>query len=205
MRRLIGAGRAGQKPLDPRQPAGMIGAQPATRPLTSSHPGHRMRRLMKFLHTTGAIGFAGGIAAYMIMVTYGPDISPTEDFARFRDALAVVSRWLIMPSMLLVLTSGLLAIAVHHPFQNAGWVWLKALTGLLVFEASLASIDGPAKRAAKAASDAVAGNIDAAQLAAGINDKWGALWVMLALSAANVVLAIWRPRFIRPTPSKTPA
>jgi len=164
-----------------------------------------MRRLMKFLHTLGAIGFAGGIATYMIVATYGPDVSATENYAQFREALAIVSRWLIMPSMLLVLTSGLLAIVTHHPFLNAGWVWVKAITGLLVFEASLASIDGPAQRASSAAAEAVAGNISVAELAASVHDKWGALWVMLALSAANVVLAIWRPRFIRPTPQKSAA
>ena len=164
-----------------------------------------MRRLMKFLHTTGAIGYAGGIAAYMIIVSYGPEPSPTQDYASFRAALAFVSGWLILPSMLVLLTSGLLAMAVHHPFQNMGWVWVKAITGLLIFEASLASIDGPADQAAEAAAAAVAGTINAAELAASVNDKWGALWVMLALSALNVVLAIWRPRFIRPTPKKSAA
>ena len=160
---------------------------------------------MKFLHTLGAIGFAGGIATYMIMVSFGPEPAVTPAFADFRDALSRVSRWLIMPSMVLVLTSGLLAMAVHYPFQSKGWVWVKAVSGLLVFEASLASIDGPARRAAAATVDALAGNLDALELAAAVDDKWGALWIMLALSAANVVLAIWRPRFIRPTPRKEPA
>ena len=66
-------------------------------------------------------------------------------------------RWIVTPSMLIVAVSGLLAMAVYHPFQNALWVWLKALSGLLIFEAALASVDGPARRAAKAAANLVFG------------------------------------------------
>lgn len=164
-----------------------------------------MRRLLKFLHTLGAIGFAGGIAGYLIFLSTGPEVMPTEDFARFRDALASLSRWLIVPSLAAVMLSGVLSMAVHHPFHNAGWVWAKAGLGLVMFEAALASIDGPARRAAQAAADAAAGSIDAAELAAGVNDRVGALWVMLALAAINVILAIWRPRFVRPTPREKTA
>lgn len=156
-----------------------------------------MRRLMKFIHTTGAIGYAGGIAAYMILANFGPELAVSEEFARHREALATISRWMILPSLMLVLFSGIFAMIVHHPFLNAGWVLAKAVSGILIFEASLASIDGPARKAARAAAEALAGEIDAVSLAALVNDRIGALWVLLALAAANVALAIWRPRFVR--------
>ncbi|MFO0635353.1 MAG: hypothetical protein U0168_21100 [Nannocystaceae bacterium] len=50
-----------------------------------------------------------------------------------------------MPSLLVVLVSGLCAIAVHHPFHNAGWAWLKAATTLLVLEGTLVAVQGPAQ------------------------------------------------------------
>ena len=110
-----------------------------------------------------------------------------------------MSKWLILPSMLATLTSGLLAMAVHFPFQDKGWVWLKAILGLLVFEATLASIDGPAQRAATWSAAALSGEIDASALAGMIEDKWGAWWMLLVIFVANVVLGVWRPRFSRPS------
>lgn len=153
------------------------------------------RKTLKITHTLSAFGFTGGIIAYMLLAAYGPPVEPSQAFADARAAIYFVTRWIVMPSMLFVTVSGLLAMAVHHPFQNALWVWIKALSGLLIFEATLASVDGPARRAAKAAADAVNGDITAAALEKAVIDHWGALAMLLALSAANVILAIWRPRF----------
>lgn len=158
-----------------------------------------MRRLMKFLHTLGAIGLAGGLGTYMMVLAAGPDVVDVDAYAALREGLAQVSGWIIVPSMGLVTTSGLLAMAVHHPFQNAPWVWMKAISGVLIFEATLGSVDGPAERAADAAARAVAGEIDAARLAILVDDRWVAWWVLLGLAFANVVFAIWRPRFSRKT------
>ena len=154
-----------------------------------------MRRLLKFLHTMSAIGITGGLAAYMLVLANAPEIDSLEAHAALRHSLAMVSKWLILPSMLVVVLSGLLAIAAHFPFAEAPWVWAKALAGILVFEATLMSIDGPAQRAAEISANAVAGEVDPAQLASLMQDEWGAWWILLALFTANVVLAIWRPRF----------
>jgi hypothetical protein len=150
------------------------------------------RKSLKLLHTLSAFGFTGGIIAYMLLAEYGPAPAPSREFADVRAAIYFTTRWIV---------SGLLAMAVHHPFQNALWVWLKALSGLLIFEATLASVDGPARRAAKAAADAVNGDITAAALERAVIDHWGALWVLLILAVANVVLGIWRPRFRRKQPA----
>lgn len=159
------------------------------------------RRIIKILHTLGSIGLAGGLAAFMMVLAYGPGPDMPSEYAELRGSLAVLSRWLILPCMIATLASGLLSMAVHFPFQDKGWVWVKALLGLLVFEASLASIDGPAQAAATASASAVAGEIDATRLAVLIDDKWGAWWMLLAIFVVNVILGVWRPRFIRPTPA----
>ena len=150
---------------------------------------------MKFCHTLGAVGLAGGLLAYMIVLGTGPDMTSLPEYASYRHSLAMVSRWLLLPSLIVVLLSGLLSMAVHFPFQNAWWVWIKAFSGILIFEATLANIDGPARRAAEASARAAAGEIDVATLATLVRDGWGAWWVLLALAAANVALAIWRPAF----------
>ncbi len=154
-----------------------------------------MRQLFKFLHTISAIGLAGGLAAHMLVLSAAPDITSLSEYAALRASLVPVTKWLLMPSMLLVLVTGLLAMAVTQAFMSAPWVWIKAVSGVLIFEASLASIDAPVKAAAAASAKAVAGEIDAATLAGLVRDEWGAWWALLGLAAANVALAIWRPRF----------
>ncbi len=153
------------------------------------------RKLLKILHTISAIGYTGGIAAYVVALVSAPEITDLQQHLLLRSNIAMISNWLIMPSMLLVLISGLLSMAVHHPFMSAPWVWFKALTGLLVFEASLASIDAPADGAKRAVERAIAGEIETAQLATLIHDEWVALYILLGLAVVNVVLGVWRPRF----------
>lgn len=157
---------------------------------------HRnMRRLLKFLHTVGSVGLMGGLAAYMIVLAAVPAEVSLETEAAVRGGLAELTKWIIFPSMAVCVLSGLLAIAVHYPFAEAPWVWLKAFAGILVFEATLFSVDGPARKMADAASRAVAGEIDAATLATLLDERWLAYWTLLFLFAANIALAIWRPRF----------
>lgn len=159
-----------------------------------------MRRVMKFLHSVSAIGLAGGLAAYVTVLLAAPAELTVGEHAALRAGLAGVSSWLIVPSMLITIVTGLLAMTVHHPFMNQPWVWVKALTGLLIFEATLASIDAPAQQTAKALADAVGTGIGPADVAKLLRDEWTAWWILLGLSIANVALGIWRPRFgLRPS------
>lgn len=152
---------------------------------------------MKFLHVAGALGLMGGLAAYIMVLMAAPEITAIEQHLALRTSLAFVASWLITPSMALVLVTGLLAMAVHYPFMNMPWVWIKALTGVLIFETTLASLDGPADAAKRAAERAVAGEIDASEFARLVHDEYMAWWILLGLALINVALAIWRPRFRR--------
>jgi hypothetical protein len=52
---------------------------------------------------------------------------------------------------------------------NAGWVWVKVATGILIFEAGFVSVQGPmTQEAARSASALGAGQFDPAMLAASI-------------------------------------
>ncbi len=176
-------------------------APPSLQPILSLLPKRHgcpflfLRKFLKFSHSLAAIGLAGGLAAYMLALAVAPDVTSISEYAALRTSLAHISTWLITPSMLLVLVSGLLAMAAFTPYMNAPWVWVKALSGILIFEASLGSIDAPAQHAAAAAARAVAGEITAEDLKRLVRNEWGAWYAILGLSAANVILAIWRPRF----------
>lgn len=155
------------------------------------------RRLLKALHILGAIGFMGGLAAILVLVA-NTAVEPTASFAAVRNGIALINKWLLTPSLLIVLVSGLLAIAATNAYKDAGWAWMKALLGVVTFEGTLLTIVGSGRKAAEQAAAAVAGQADAmTQVTALLRTERGAAWLMLGLGFINIVLAIWRPRFTR--------
>jgi len=153
-------------------------------------------RLIKILHEIGAAGVMGAFAACLVLVMRGP-AQPLVAYAAVRQSIAAISQWLLLPSLALVLISGLLSIAVNRAFHNAAWAWIKALLGISVFEGTLVTINASARRAAELATLAANGHADPAQLAQVLRTERGGLWLLLALSLVNIVLAVWRPRLYR--------
>ena len=154
------------------------------------------RRLLKLLHEIGAIGVIGAFACLLVMHTTAPTGSVVA-YAAVRASMAMVSKWILVPSLLIVLTSGLLAIVATKPYRDAGWVWVKALLGISMFEGTLLTVSASTRRAAELAELATTGSTDAPELARIIHTELGGLWILLLVSTANIVLAIWRPRFSR--------
>jgi len=159
-----------------------------------------VRRLIKALHEIGAVGMMGSLAACVVLVMTSPPDSPAQ-FAAMRHGVVMVHKYVYVPSLALAMISGLLAIAATNAYKDAGWAWIKALTGVSMFEGSLLTIVGPAKRAAALSAQAVTGGGDPAALAQALHTEWSGMWVMLALATANVVLGVWRPRFSRGRPT----
>ena len=157
-----------------------------------------MRRLIKFLHTMGAIGFMGSLAALLILAKLAPPPESLSGYALVRSAMAEIGAWVVMPSLVLTLTSGLLAIAVTSAFHEAGWAWIKAATGILILAGGLHAL-APIQDEARLSAEALSGAPDPAALTGIAPGEISTLWVLLAVATANVVLGIWRPRLMRPT------
>jgi hypothetical protein len=155
-----------------------------------------MGRLLKALHQIGGIGLAGSLAACIVLVATAPTDS-LVGYAAVRQGIAAISQWLLVPSLAIVLVSGLLAIAANRAYHDAGWAWIKALLGIVMFEGTLVTISASARRAAELSALAATGEGDPVQLAEVLRTEWGSLWLILALSVANVALAVWRPRILR--------
>jgi hypothetical protein len=111
--------------------------------------------------------------------------------------IASISKWLLVPSLVIVLISGLLAISATEAYKNAAWAWVKALLGIGAFEGTLLTVGSSARRAAELSALAASGRGDAADLAQVLRTEWGGLWILAALALVNIVLAVWRPRLYR--------
>jgi hypothetical protein len=159
-----------------------------------------LRKLLKALHEIGAIGTMGSFAACMVLLATAPTTS-LVGHAAVLQGIASISKWLLVPSLAVVLISGLLAIAATDSYKSAAWAWVKALLGIGTFEGTLLTVGASARHAAELSALAVAGRGDAIQLAQEIRTEWGGLWIMTTLATVNIVLAVWRPRLYRRSPS----
>jgi hypothetical protein len=155
-----------------------------------------LRKLLKFLHEIGAVGTMGSFAACVVLLATAPTNSLIAHAAVLQGIASIV-KWLIEPSLAIVLISGLLAIAATESYKNAAWAWVKALLGVGTFEGTLLTVGASARHAAELSAQAVTGGGDAVQLAQMLRTEWGGLWIMATLSFANIVLAVWRPRLYR--------
>jgi len=160
-----------------------------------------VRRLLKFLHTMGAVGLMGSMACLLVLMKLSPPPTSLVTYALMRGAMAEIAAWIVLPSLVLTLIAGLLAIAVTRAFHDAGWAWIKAATGILMFAGTLHALSPIQEEASRSAS-ALAGRLDPSTLTGTLGAEQATLWVLLAVSTANVVLGIWRPRLTR-LPSRT--
>jgi len=149
-----------------------------------------LRRAAKILHEVASIGFGGGLAACLLInVTAKRDL-PGE-FIAARLVYASIAQYVVVPSMVIVVASGLMALAATRGFMDSGWAWVKALLGLSVFEATLVVV-GSGRHEAELALAAS----DSAVLDALLRSERNTLYLLLAVTVVNVVLAVWRPRLV---------
>ena len=157
------------------------------------------RKFLKIVHEIGAAGMIGALAACIVLAITAPRLSMAE-YAAVRHGIAAITQWVLVPSMAVTLISGLLAIAGRDAFINAGWPWLKAITGISMFEGSLLTISGSSRHAADLSALAAVGQGDPVLLNEVLRTEWGGLWIILAVSVINIILGVWRPRLTRSQP-----
>jgi len=154
------------------------------------------RKSIKILHTAGAVGLTGALVSHLILLSILPEPEALAEYAAVRQGIAAIAQWMLFPSLVLVLVSGMLSLAASKVYLNAGWAWVKALLGVSVFEGSLIAIQGPAKQAAERATQAVVDGVPVS-VESTVHSETGAIWVILLVAVANIVLGVWRPRFER--------
>lgn len=155
------------------------------------------QKTLKFLHIAGTIGFCAALLALLLLHASLPDPAQLEQFASIRLAMGNVAKWLLLPSTGLVVVSGLIAMALNDAYKNAGWVWVKLATGVLILEGTLVYVQAPMERAANNAQSALAGDFDPGSLGSVLNAEWNSIWVILGVAVVNIILGVYRPRILR--------
>ncbi len=151
---------------------------------------------LKISHQAGSIVLGGAYAACLVLAESAP-AQPLGAYAAAHRQLAVVSSCLFVPALAVVVVSGLLAIAATKAYANAGWAWVKALSGMALVEGTFLSVAANRHHAEDLAAMAAGAAPDPGQLAEIMRQERTGLWLMLALCTANVVLGVWRPRLFR--------
>ena len=151
-----------------------------------------MRKLLKFLHTLASCGLIGALLGYIVVLAGAPQESPTA-YADMRQTIALLCNFILLPSLAVALVTGLLSMAVHRPFQERRWAWIKLLLGLGMFEATLAIIQAKANFAATISARIARGEAQPDALATALTHEWYSLGAIMTLSLANIILGVWRP------------
>lgn len=154
-----------------------------------------MRKTLKILHTVGSCGMVGALVAALVLIAFAPQASVAA-YADMRQSIAHLSSYILLPSLGIVIVSGLLAMAAHAPYCDKGWALVKAGFGVIVFKGGLHIVSGHEEAATHAADAAAQGLSMAEAMANGALAHEGLmLWTMLIIAIANIVLGVWRPRF----------
>jgi uncharacterized membrane protein len=157
-----------------------------------------MQRSLKFVHTVATALLVGALAL-QLLVAYRYGAPPPEAGAAAgaaRGLAAEVSRWLLVPSLVVVVVSGLLLMGINRSYGAAGWVWAKALIGLMLVK-TVITLTHPAARdlaTSAAGQTTAAGAFTAEAVAQLVRMEWNGAWVALVLSVAAIAFGVWRPR-----------
>lgn len=152
-----------------------------------------LKRFLKFLHELGSVGVIGTPAAHLILILIARSESPAHAVV-LRRGIVALSEWVMFPSVLVVIFSGLIATLINRQSRDAFWVWIKVGLGIPLAQVCLGPIRSGARDAAALAAQAVSGRPDPEAMADALHREWAGLWMLVIISLLNIALAVWRPR-----------
>lgn len=154
-----------------------------------------LRKFSKGIHSVASAGLIGGLACYMLLLVVNVPADAAA-YAQMRSTILVISYWVIVPSLIVCIVTGLFSMLVHHPFQDKGWVWIKAALGFLLFKGVLATVYEKAALGAEYSQDIITGEATVDMLERAVAYEWSTLIVLMLVAVANIYFGIWRPRRI---------
>jgi hypothetical protein len=150
-------------------------------------------RLLKLLHFASLAGFVGGLVAARVLSSFADGAPPTA-LAALRLSIAHLGAELMVPSLIVLLLSGMLLVVARPHLINARWIWAKAVLSVAMAGAALAIVQPAMTRSAGFAAAAALGTPAPLEIALALEAEARGGAVVLLLAALAVLLAVWRPR-----------
>jgi hypothetical protein len=155
------------------------------------------KNVIKLLHYASLVGLAGGILVSLVLADTIDATSPSAT-ASMHAAIALICGALIVPSMVVMLLTGMLLVVARPHLIGARWVWAKAALGVVTGAVILLALQPAVKAAASMAATGARGDAPLGPLAAVVASEHAAAWWILGLVLVAMVVAVWRPQFGRP-------
>lgn len=150
------------------------------------------RNLLKLLHYFSLAGLGGGIVVILVLLDTIDATSPAA-VAGMHAAIALVCGGLVVPSLVVLLLTGMLLVVARPHLISARWVWAKAFVGLIVAVTILAGFQPLVNALASMASTGALGTPPGPLASTVETERWAA-YLTLANVVAAMVIAVWRPR-----------
>jgi hypothetical protein len=151
------------------------------------------KNLLKLLHFAGLVGLGGGLVIALVLVDTVDATSPAAT-AAMHAAIALICAGVIVPSLVVVVLTGMFLVVARPALIGARWVWVKALLGVAVVVAVLGYLQPAMLAAASMATAGALGDSALGPLPAVVAAELGAAWWTRALVVVAGVVAVGRPR-----------
>lgn len=155
------------------------------------------KNLLKLLHYASLAGLGGGIVVILVLLDTIDATSPAA-VASMHAAIALVCSGLVVPSLVVLLLTGMLLVVARPQLISARWVWAKALVGVIVAVALLAGLQPLVIALASMSATGALGDAPPGPLARTVETERWAAYLTLANVVVAMVIAVWRPRLGRP-------
>lgn len=151
------------------------------------------RHLLKVVHLVSVAAFGGAVLVSWVLADDVRSVQP-GGFAAVRQAIAAIGDAIVLPSLIVLLLSGMLLVVARPALVAARWVWAKAAIGLAVGAVAIFVIQPAVRRASVLASEAVVGAPGLAPLQRALDAEQIGTSINLALLLVAIALGVWRPR-----------
>lgn len=152
-----------------------------------------MKHLLKLLHLASMAAFAGALMVSLVLADSAEGVT-AAGVASVRRSIAVVGEAVVVPSLIVLLVTGMLLVVARPNLIHARWVWAKAALGTVAAAVALFVVLPAERHAAIAANEGSLGapSLDLMQRA--LQSELLGTTLTLALVVLAVLLAVWRPR-----------
>ena len=156
-----------------------------------------MKNLLKLLHFASLVGLAGGTVVSLVLADKIDATSPGGT-AAMHAAIALIGAAVVVPSLIVMLLTGMLLVVARPHLIGQRWVWLKAALGCVVGGVVLVALQPAMNAAASMSAAGALGQAAIGSLEHVTTAEYAAACWTLGLVVAATIVAIWRPRFGRP-------